>query len=303
MSAKFLSIALLAASGFAAPAPCPLLHKIVPADTLAALGGFYFGNQDFAPAILVATNSRVSANPPKIDFIPNPFTLTPGNTLCIPDSGEAQRDRARYQTYQKAVAGMAVTQPWEVADSTLVVIPPGRPVTAATYTRVGKFKTGTIPAPGDVWITVEPYLKDFCHKFLTGHNNDLDELTSRLEERLGLPPAAGYTTVARIQLDAATAKVVFRPCSDPSTAVANCQAGPPSGSDPAYAAWFSGQYYSAYGLPRPNLYPWTSLGYTFDWAQGDNGEFERIGESEFVIPNKTPINVIEIMSTADYCAK
>lgn len=234
MSAKCLSVALLAVCAFGAPEPCPLPHKIAPADTLTALAGFYFGDRDFAPAILSATNSRV--NPPDIDFIGDPFTLTPGNTLCIPDVGEAQRATFRNRIYQKAVAGMAVAQPWEVANGELVVIPPGQPMTAATYTREGVFKIGSNSFPDDdVWITVEPHLRDFCRKFLAGHDGDLDQVTARLEERLGLPPHAGYNRIARIQLDPATEKVVFRPCSDPSIEVANCQAGPPDPNS-SYAA-------------------------------------------------------------------
>jgi hypothetical protein len=145
-------------------------------------------------------------------------------------------------------------------------------------------------------------LKEFCRAFARAHDGNPDELTLRLEERLGLPPAAGDTTFLRIRLRQATAKTIFRPCSDPATAKAHCEAGPPSEKDnPEYAPWFYKQYYSAYGLPRPNLYPWTGLGYTFDWAQGSDGQFLRYGESEFVIPRGAPIEVLGSMSTAEYC--
>ena len=296
MPRKFVLFLLLAATCFAAP--CPLRHPVAPADTLADLAGFYFGSRDFAPAILMATNSRTGEG---FAYISNPDSL-PKGSVCIPDAAEAGRSRNRYATYEKSVAAMAVARPWEVDDDALVTIPAGQPVTVVSWTRVGKFKAGATSAPGDTWVTVEPYLKEFCGKFLREHSGNREELTERLEQRLGLPPAAGYTTVARIRLDQPARESIFRPCSDPVVSEARCQAGPPSSTDTAYMAWFTGQYYSAYGLPRPNLYPWTSLGYTFDWAQRPNGEFQRVGESEFVIPDGTPINVLALVSTAEYCS-
>ncbi len=296
MLAKFLAIALFGVSSYAAP--CFLSHTVAPGDTLPDLGSFYFGNRDFASAILIATNSRASEG---FSFISDPYRLAGGAAVCIPDALEAQRSRARYATYEKAVAGMTTTQPWETTQA-LVTFPSNKEVTVATWTRanqVGKYKD---TAPQDTWITVEPHLKEFCRAFAKAHNGNADELTLRLEQRLGLPPAAGDTTLVRIRLRNVTPKTIFRPCSDPATGTAHCEAGPPSDkSNPEYAAWFYKQYYSSYGLPRPNLYPWTSLGYTFDWAQGGDGGFVRYGESEFVIPAGAPIEVLGSVSTAEYC--
>jgi hypothetical protein len=290
MQARFIALALLAVSAFAAP-PCTLRHPVVPGDTLSDLATFYYGSPDYAPAILIGTNSRTGEGFP---YISNPFSPPKGD-LCIPDAAEAQDSHARYATYLKAIAATSTTQPSQESGN-LVTIPANQPVTVATWTRADQAAKLKDKAPNDIWVTVEPHLKEFCSAY-----SPKDDLTQRLEQRLGLPPAAGETTFVRIRLTRPDSKTVFRPCSDPATAVAHCQAGPPSGKDPAYTAWFTGQYYSAFGLPRPNLYPWTSLGYTFDWAQGDDGEFKRFGESEFVIPKGTPIEALGSMSTAEYC--
>lgn len=256
------------------------------------------GSRDFASAILVATNARANDG---FSFISNPNSLTSGATLCIPDTMEAQRSRARYATYQRAVATTTTTQPWETSHA-LVEIPANKELTVATWTRASQVKNYTDKTPQDTWVTVEPHLKEFCSAFAKAHDGNPDELSLRLERRLGLPPAAGDTTFVRIRFRQVTPKTIFRPCSDPATETAHCEAGPPSEkNNPEYAALFYKQYYSSYGLPRPNLYPWTSLGYTFDLAQGDNGEFVRYGESEFVIPAGTPIEVLGAVSTAEYC--
>ena len=304
MFRKLIAVALFAVTGsavtgFAATPPCPRVHEVATADTLSSLASFYFGSQDFAPAILVATNSRVGK---EFTFISSPFSLAGVAAVCIPDALEAERSRSRYATYRKAVSGMAVTQPWEVADDALVTIAAGQPVTVASWTRAGKFKIGQNTLTGDLWVTVAPHLQDFCKKFFADHNKSDDELTLRLEQRIGLPPAAGYTTMAVVSITPSSTNI-FRPCSDPSTSAANCQSGGPmSGASAAYKSWFNNQYFGSYGAPSPNLYPWTSLGYTFDWAQQADGEFVRIGESEFVIPAGTQIDVTALATTAQYCS-
>jgi len=295
MFAKFLAIALVAVSSYAAP--CFLSHTVTPGDTLPDLGSFYFGDGDFASAILVATNSRANEG---FSFISDPYRLATGSAVCIPDALEAGRSRARYATYRKAIAGTMVTEPWETTRA-LVTFPSNREVIVATWTRASQVSKYRTAAPQDTWVTVEPHLKEFCRAFAKAHDGNQDELTLRLEQRLGMPPAAGDDTFLRIRLRDVSAKTIFRPCSDPATGIAHCEAGPPSDKNPAYAAWFYKQFYSSYGLPRPNLYPWTSLGYTFDWAQGSDEGFVRYGESEFVIPAGTPIESLGSVSTAEYC--
>ena len=48
-------------------------------------------------------------------------------------------------------------------------------------------------------------------------------------------------------------------------------------------------------------YPWTTLGYTFDWARKESGDFERIGESEFIVGPGAHINYLSSQTTAQYC--
>jgi hypothetical protein len=295
MCARFLLLILISTSCYAAP--CPLSHTVAAGDTLPELSNFYFGNREYAAAILLATNSRSGEFP----FIKYPNSLKKGDAVCIPEAAEAQRLRARYATYQASVAAMMTTEPWEVSHA-LVEFPNNEPVTVATWTRRKPAKdSGEMITPDDTWVTVEPNLQKFCSAFAKAHDGNAEELSLRLEQRLGLPPAYGNTTFVRMRIRQPTRKTIFRPCSDPRTDEGRCEAGGPREGDGEYAAWFYKQYFSAFGLPQPSLYPWTSLGYTFDWAQGSDGQFVRYGESEFVIPKGARVEILGSMSTAEYC--
>jgi hypothetical protein len=292
---KILISLLLSVSCYAAP--CLSTHRAAGGETLADLADYYFGDREYASAILLATNSRVSEGFP---FVSDPNDLKKG-LVCIPEPSEARRAHARYATYLRATAAMTATEPWETVHK-LVEFPSGAPLEAATWVRLDQVARYRDKAPQDIWVTIEPHLKEFCSAFAKQHDGNTDELTLRLEQRLGLPPGAGKTTFLRLRLARATEKTIFRPCADPATDVTRCEAaGPSEKANAAYAAWFYRQYYTAYGLPRPSPYPWTALGYTFDWSQGADGSFQRIGESEFVIPEGTPIEVLGSVSTAEYC--
>jgi hypothetical protein len=48
-------------------------------------------------------------------------------------------------------------------------------------------------------------------------------------------------------------------------------------------------------------FPWTYLGYKFDWAQKeDSGDLITFGESEFIVPAGTGISFLSATDTATY---
>jgi len=181
----------------------------------------------------------------------------------------------------------------------LFTVDPSKPVRVVTWTKEKKMslfmKDGkpVMTAPGDIWVTIVPEVRNFCR----GAGPDL---TLRIEQRLGLPPGAGYTDFLELEVEPSLTNL-FRPCGAPSTTTHTCTAAPPASADTPYASWFYRQYYNSYASQYQ--YPWTSLGYTFDWARYSDGTFVRYGESEFVIPSGAPIKVIASASTAAYCAK
>lgn len=141
----------------------------------------------------------------------------------------------------------------------------------------------------DIWITTVPEVKNFC-KNLKGNT------TLRLEQLLGLPPNAGKTKFVEMWVKPGD---LFRPSADPE--ISDCEAEIDfrisnkfvNVSDD-YIKWFNELKMKSYGT---NGYPWTRLGYTYDWGNVRN----HIGLSEFVIIKGTIVEINSISSTFQYC--
>jgi hypothetical protein len=286
---------------------CQAVHTVAPADTLSGLAQFYFADANYGRAILLATNAR--SGEPGFQRIGDPNSLTAGWHVCIPELPEADRRRLRYQAYERAVRETALPQPSQISHS-LVSVNPKAPVHVASWVGLyglTKYKQGdswVTVAPQDVWVTVAPEVKSFCQAFSATHGGDQDQLTLRLEQRLGLPPGAGYTKFLEITItDRSNTAKFFRPCISPATDTTTCNlVWPTSPANEEHTQWIFHQYYGAFSQAQPDQYPWTSLGYTFDWATKDDGAFVRFGASEFVIRKGAAIRIDRATDTAEYCA-
>ena len=178
---------------------------------------------------------------------------------------------------------------------------------------------------GSPWVTVVPELANFFKKNAF--------TTLRIEQLLGLPPNYGNNYVVEYWADP---KDLFRPAPDPQVVYAEgsnqfpwetsrvLSSGTPDdykiwddycpiSADPAcqcvqgsqymdYKCWFQNRRAYVYSYDYSSApYPWTGLGYTYDWGNSKT----HVGLSEFVL-NKAPIYnpfVVTIQSVtvaADY---
>lgn len=195
------------------------------------------------------------------------------------------------------------------------------PVTVVTWTQKRWVPSYEQPNPTkvsrDTWVTVVPFLKAFCQAYVRTQKASDEQVALRLRQHLGLPPDAGYDTFVELTVDPKdnTANPgIFRPCGDSSLETTTCKTPTiPAASEVWTSAasssqfkdqaqeWLLRNYDSNYAEERP--YPWTELGYTFDWARKENtDDFVRYGESEFVIPKGTVVHFVSQASTAEYCA-
>lgn len=141
---------------------------------------------------------------------------------------------------------------------------------------------------GELWVTVAPELRQFFATDLAGPS------MRRLEQLLGLPPDGGYTRIVEFWVDPAN---LFRPSPDPEITDMEAELTFPAGSrtavSQAHRDWFSATWSSRYESATP--YPWTQLGYTYDWGGSDH-----VGLSEFVIERGSVVGVAGVWDPLAY---
>lgn len=173
-------------------------------------------------------------------------------------------------------------------DELLVVTFVTTPV-AEQYYSVGSHQT-----PGGdprVWVTLAPELKRFCQRLGS------QDPTARLKQYLGLRPDSANNQIVEMWVKKDD---VFRPCPDPEVSDGVCQLR--STDPPPKVTWTSDYnrfllhlYENSYRLPDGA--PWTGLGYTYDWANGQHG----IGASEYMLVPEAQYTVVSVTQPASYC--
>lgn len=228
--------------------------------------------------------------------------------LLVPATSQSKADKASLEAeYKKAIADAKVAERSEISRDLIAIYPGNKKlvwrenngkqqvltVTWTAWTGYNEKVGQSMALERDIWITTVPELQNFCKKCgLTG-----DPLVLRLEQLLGLPPDDGKTTMVEIWV---SPDDLFRPSPDPEICDYEADLDFPRSRyltvSPFYIEWFNNQEAASYGK---NGYPWTRLGYTYDWGQ-KNGE---IGLSEFVIRQGAIVDIRSVNSTADYCKK
>jgi hypothetical protein len=170
----------------------------------------------------------------------------------------------------------------------------------------------------DTWVTLVPQLRDFFA------NTTMQPL--RLAQLMGMPPEAatpGHALERKYMLELWVApKDLFRPCPDTEISDTVCEldfpldafhtpnlanlvratAGPDYGTFMTYPSWFANQTRYSY-TPGASPYPWTRLGYTYDW-----GSNSHVGLSEFVLHGRKvdgstiSVGIKSVKTTASYFA-
>jgi len=168
----------------------------------------------------------------------------------------------------------------------------------------------------DLWVTAAPEMKTYFP--------GMTPQPLRIAQLLGVPPEYASEARSMVELWVAPADM-FRPCPDPEITDRECQASFPS--DPFrtfastelvrategpgwnvfmnYTGWFNNRkdyiYTNARNYPVSSPYPWTRLGYTYDW-----GSASHVGLSEFVVHGRKQngsgisVGIRSLKTTTDY---
>ncbi|MDJ0633631.1 MAG: hypothetical protein QNJ34_10625 [Xenococcaceae cyanobacterium MO_188.B29] len=171
----------------------------------------------------------------------------------------------------------------------------------ATFTN-HKYEVGsTEPQPVDLWVTVVPELKNFC----TGYDATGENLVLRLEQLLGLPPS--HKKSKNIVEFWVAPQDIFRPTPDPEITDREAELEFRQSNNflivsEEYKDWYNNrlnEFNSQLKDMKPDKipFPWTRLGYTYDWGESEN----HIGLSEFVVRKGADIEIDSVSTVNEYC--
>lgn len=139
---------------------------------------------------------------------------------------------------------------------------------------------------GEIWVTVVPEMEDwFLENYSSGTN-----YVYRTEELLGLPRDKGYTHFIEMWVDPDD---LWRPSPDNEITDCSAELEIPADIDSIYLAWYNENITYSYTPPR---YPWTRLGYTYDWGNSKS----EVGLSEFIIKKNSRIVVHKVYDNESY---
>lgn len=147
------------------------------------------------------------------------------------------------------------------------------------------------PDGADVTVSEEPVWVFSPAEFAAWYDGNAAGVADwelRLCQLIGLPPDTGYTHFTTLWADPVD---LLRPAFDPDVTT-NTMSYDLTGED-WYQSWFEDNTAASYG---PDGYPWTRLGYTYDWA--DNGT--EYGLTEFILPVGAAATVERTVTTRDY---
>jgi hypothetical protein len=138
---------------------------------------------------------------------------------------------------------------------------------------------------GNTWVTVAPEIQTFFHDHVSSDTN----ATIRAAELLGMPANTTNTYFVELWVKP---QALFRPTPDNETTDNTASLAFPDNATADYKAWFNSNIITSY---YPMKYPWTRLGYTYDW-----GNENHVGLSEFILKQNSTVTVKSVMPTAEY---
>lgn len=189
------------------------------------------------------------------------------------------------QLYTNAVEDAKTCDPNEI--SKLMELSDGENLLISWNNFPDEFEVGGTYSPHatlEIWCISYEELQEWYQK----NNKGVTDWTERLEQLIGLPEDFGYTHFTAFTV---TPDDVIRPAYQPDPRKQVTKADLDGSALGEYADWFEGNTQWSY---VDSAWPWTRLGYTYDWAQGQ----ER-GLCEFLIRTGAEVNVEWTVTTEE----
>lgn len=144
----------------------------------------------------------------------------------------------------------------------------------------------TISLPGEVWTVSAKEMENWIHK----NKSDVTDWQIRLQQVVGVPLTSEYTHVTAMWV---SPEDVIRPAYSRDITSGAMPTALPQDTPEDYRDWFEGNVMWSY---FDSQYPWTRLGYTYDWAE-NSGEY---GLTEFLVREGAMVTIAYTDTIADY---
>ena len=206
--------------------------------------------------------------------------------------------------YQNAIADALDASAWEVSHDLIAITPENTSlvrdaqdrVLMLVYTDYSGYdgREGESMIIGvNLWLTVVPEVHDRVAESTASRF----DLPTRLDDVLGLPPHYKSNRLVEMWVNSSD---LFRPAPDPE--ITDTTAGLLSDSfflqEEWFRTWYASTYLSDYGPSTTSAFPWTRLGYTYDWGSPCNEK----GVSEFVLKKGAIVQIESVQTAEEYFA-
>lgn len=201
---------------------------------------------------------------------------------------------ASERAYRRAIRDAAVIEPSEALPLAPVTADPVRVATWTEERHLGSYRPhlggpegGRMVIDWDLlWVALEAEERARCARF------PRRRLHRRLEQLLGLPPTGEPRR--HVVLEVARS-ALHRPCFDPDPGAGRCPLEPAPGVPADFLDWLGRNALDSYRVPGG--FPWTRLGYTYDWRPGA----PEYGVAEFVLFRGAEARVVAILTAEEFC--
>ena len=143
----------------------------------------------------------------------------------------------------------------------------------------------------NLWATIPSELKKFGKKYVSDHpKTTFETLTLRMKQLLGLPFQVDYNYFIEFWVKP---EDLFRPCFDPDIA------STPKIVCKSHQEWIeeTKRIYHCEVMGQKLGYPWTQLGYTYDWSSESENN---VGLTEFCVRHHSTIYIEKVSLTTQY---
>jgi hypothetical protein len=233
-------------------------------------------------------------------FVPLSSSAQPfRKRVSTPSTPLSAENQLLWNAYFHAIFDSSVYQAWNLRQLRPLLAEADGTVLVSTLTSRDATVGETISSEEGIWVTGVPEVQVICRNFR-------GDVVEQLRQLLGLPPDADAPWFLVLR---AKALDTFRPSpyediytkypcalTAEGSIPSDCGNVFPTTATPVHIQWIASQSFSLHKIP--DGYPWTHLGYTYNWAPGK----DRYGASEYVIRPGAPAVVLQKVNPVDYCA-